>query len=193
VLDLGCGIGSDTLTFSLFGAKVTAIELSPESLKVAKKGAKVYQQRVKFYQGNIEELSKFLPKQKFDLIYTFGVLHHTPYPERVIKEIKKYCHKDTTIKIMLYHKWSWKAFKLWLKDRSFTNSEAQQKCPLTRAYSKHQARKLLKDFKIKEVKIDFIFPYKIDKYIRYEYEKVWYWSILECFKKIIGWHLLITI
>ena len=41
-----------------------------------------YNQIGNFYEGNAEELSNFLPKEKYHLIYSWGVLHHTPHPDR---------------------------------------------------------------------------------------------------------------
>jgi len=114
VLEIGCGIGTDTINFARHGASVTAVELSEQSLEIAKQRAKVYglDGRIKFYLANAEELKKIVPVEPYDLIYSFGVIHHTPNPENVIKQICSYAHKGTTLKIMLYSRYSWKA--LWI-------------------------------------------------------------------------------
>jgi len=193
ILDIGCGIGSDSLFFAGLGHDVTGVDISDKSLDVARKGAKALGlKRVKFYKANIEELSLTLKPKIYDFIWSFGVIHHTPHPERVVKEIRKYCNRDTVVKIMLYNKWSWKAMILWLRDRSYKNSEAQPNFPFTSVYSKREARELLKDFDILDMKIDFIFPWKVDKYINYEYVHPWYWFILKHFQHILGWHILVT-
>lgn len=85
VLEIGCGIGTDTINFARHGANVAAVELSEESLKIAKQRVEVYglQSRVHFYPGDAEELTRFVPVEPYDLIYSFGVIHHTPHPERV--------------------------------------------------------------------------------------------------------------
>lgn len=63
VLEIGCGIGTDTINFARAGATVTAVELSERSLELAKRRAEVYglANKIKFYLGNAEELSKFVP------------------------------------------------------------------------------------------------------------------------------------
>lgn len=104
VLEIGCGIGTDAVNFARAGAIYTGVELSEKSLEIAKKRFEVYGLQGKFYLGNAEELSKFLPIEPYDLIYSFGMVHHTPHPENVINEIKKYCHSDTEIRLMLYSK-----------------------------------------------------------------------------------------
>ncbi len=88
VLEIGCGIGTDTVNFARHGADVTAVDLSPNSLEIARQRVEVYglDDRVRFFKGSAEELTSFVPKQAYDLIYSFGVIHHTPHPERVLDQ-----------------------------------------------------------------------------------------------------------
>ena len=63
VLEIGCGIGTDTINFARHGASVTAIDLSAKSLEIARQRAEVYglQERIRLYQGNAEHLTEFVP------------------------------------------------------------------------------------------------------------------------------------
>ena len=85
VLEIGCGIGTDTINFARHGARVTAVDLTEKSLAVARQRVKVsgFEDAVQFYQANAEQLSDYVPVEKYDLVYSFGVIHHTPHPERV--------------------------------------------------------------------------------------------------------------
>ena len=61
---------------------------------MARQRAEVFglSQRVRFIQANAERLSQTVPVEKYDLVYSFGVIHHTPRPERVLApEIAKVC------------------------------------------------------------------------------------------------------
>lgn len=63
VLEIGCGIGTDTINFARHGALVTAVGLSEKSLEIAKKRAEVYglQDRIRFFWGDAENLTQFVP------------------------------------------------------------------------------------------------------------------------------------
>src|SRR6478672_2919802 len=62
VLEIGCGIGTDTINFARAGATVTAVDLSAESLKLANKRAEVFGlgDRINFIEANAERLSEFV-------------------------------------------------------------------------------------------------------------------------------------
>jgi len=61
VLEIGCGLATAGINFARYGAEYTGVELSSESLELAKKRFEVYNQVGEFYEGNAEELSSFLP------------------------------------------------------------------------------------------------------------------------------------
>src|SRR5947209_17249567 len=63
VLEIGCGIGTDTLSFAQHGARVTAVDLSEKSIALARRRAEVYgqQDRSEFHNGSSEAVSKFVP------------------------------------------------------------------------------------------------------------------------------------
>ena len=207
VLEIGCGIGTDSINFARAGADVTVVDLSDESLGLCRKRFDVYGLKARFYLGDAEELSKVVPVEKYDLVYSFGVIHHTPRPERVIEQIKLYCKPDTELRLMLYSKWSWKVLwivmkygkgAVWRTDELVrTYSEAQDGSPVTYYYSFGDVRSLLRDYRIVKLEKDHIFPYRIDKYVKYEYQWVWYFRWLptpwfEWLESRLGWHTLIT-
>lgn len=211
VLEIGCGIGTDTINFARHGAQVTAVDLTEKSLAVASQRVKVsgMEEAVRFFQADAEQLSDYVPVERYDLIYSFGVIHHTPHPERVLEQIRQYAAPDSTIKIMVYNRWSWKVLwilfaygkgQLWKLRRLIAEySEAQTGCPITYSYSRIEARRLLEDhgFRVTEIKADHIFPYKIPEYLQYRYVVVWYFRwmpkpLFSSLERLFGWHLCLT-
>jgi 2-polyprenyl-3-methyl-5-hydroxy-6-metoxy-1,4-benzoquinol methylase len=211
VLEIGCGIGTDTINFARHGADVTAVELSEKSLEIARQRAQVYgfQDRIQFYLGNAEELTQSVPIESYDLIYSFGVIHHTPQPERVIEQMRHYTRPDSTVKIMVYHRYAWKVFwilftygrgRFWrLAELVARHSEAETGCPVTYTYTKREVQELLNScgFRVTEVWVDHIFPYHIPDYVQYRYVKVWYFRwmprlFFRWLERYFGWHLCVT-
>lgn len=210
VLEIGCGLGTDTINFARAGAKVTAVDLSSESIALAKKRAEVFglDGSITFYNTNSEELSKTVPVEPYDLIYSFGVLHHTPHPDVAMAELAKYARSGTELKIMMYYRWSWKV--LWIiAQEGFRfgeadaliakHSEAQTGCPVTYVYDKRSLSAYVEKqgFKVKDVFVDHIFPYYIPDYVQYRYRREWYWAwmpkpLFRFLEKLFGWHLCIT-
>jgi SAM-dependent methyltransferase len=210
VLEIGCGIGTDTMNFARAGAKVTAIDVSAASVDLARKRADVFglSDRIDFHIANAENLADHIPPRKYDLIYSFGVIHHSPHPEKIIEQIRSnFIGSGSTLKLMVYNRYSWKVFWMLLGERGrfwklddivAKHSEAQTGCPVTYSYSTNSVRELIGEvFEIEDAFVDHIFPYRISKYVKHEYEKVWYFkflpsSVFRALEKKLGWHLCVT-
>jgi ubiquinone/menaquinone biosynthesis C-methylase UbiE len=196
VLEVGCGIGTDTINFARAGARVTAIDLSDESLRLARQRAKIFnlEQHISFYHANTEELSSCVPMKPYDLVYSFGVIHHTPNPKRAIEQIQRYMDSSSELRMMLYAKNSWKNIMI---EAGLDQPEAQSGCPIAFTFTEQNIRDLLKGFHISEIRQDHIFPFVIEKYVKYEYEIAPWFSVMPkplfaALEKSLGWHLLIT-
>ena len=211
VLEIGCGIGTDTISFARAGAHVTTVDLSEKSMELARRRASVFglEDRIRFFAGNAERLANFLPVERYDLLYSFGVIHHTPNPDAVLEQLRNYATSGTTIKVMVYHRTSYKVGWILLTDGKgqfwkvdelvARNSEAQTGCPVTYTYTRRQGRELLErhGFRVREVRVEHIFPYRIKDYVQYRYVKVPYFrwmpqSVFHALEKRLGWHLCLT-
>jgi SAM-dependent methyltransferase len=211
VLEIGCGIGTDTINFARHGALVTALELSERSLEIARHRAEVYgfADRIRFFGGNAEELATFVPIEPYDLIYSFGVIHHTPRPERVIEQMRHYVQPGSIIKVMVYHRYAWKV--LWIllthgrgqfwrcTDLVARHSEAESGCPITYTFTRCEMRDLLQryGFQVTDLWVDHIFPYHIPDYLQYRYRRAWYFRLMpgwlfRWLERHFGWHLCVT-
>jgi len=195
VLEVGCGIGTDAVKFARNGAIYTGIELSNESLALAKKRFEVFKLTGTFLKGNAEELDNVLGNKKYDLIYSFGVLHHTPNFSLALKQIYNYCHKNSKVKIMVYAS---NSYKQKLIEAGLEQPEAQKGCPIANTYEKSEAIEILRNngFKTTSIYQSHIFtyqvdPYKINKYIKQPWFETMPKEIFEVLERNFGWHLMI--
>jgi SAM-dependent methyltransferase len=195
VLEIGCGIGTDATNFARAGAKYTGVDLSYESIKLARTRFDVFDLQGEFIECNAEELNHvFDPHEKFDLIYSFGVIHHAPRPDRVVACLPNLLAPGGEIKCMLYAKNSWKNIMI---EAGWDQPEAQDNCPQAMTYTKQEARELFRNFDNVHVEQDFIFPWNIEHYVKYEYVKQpWFESmppeLFKILERALGWHLMIT-
>jgi ubiquinone/menaquinone biosynthesis C-methylase UbiE len=211
VLEIGCGLGTDTMNFARAGARVTAVDLSEKSLELARQRAEAFglADRITFRAGDAERLTEFVPMEPYDLIYSFGVIHHSPHPERILAEARRYARPGTSLKIMVYHRRSWKVLwilltsgqgRFWrLREDVARHSEAQTGCPITYTYTRSEGRALVAGagFKVQETAVEHIFPYRVPDYVNYRYVKEWSFRFLppalfRALERRWGWHLLLT-
>jgi len=212
VLEIGCGIGTDTMNFARAGASVTAVDLSGRSLDLARTRAEVYglADRIEFVEADAERLSQFVPPAHYDLVYSFGVIHHSPHPEHILREIRShFSGPDTVLKIMVYHWRSWKVGAILLSEAGgrwwrlrevvATHSEAQTGCPVTHCYTRREGRSLLAEagFAVTESSVEHIFPYVVDEYVKYRYvrSRPFNWmppTLFSALERRLGWHLCLT-
>jgi len=193
VLEVGCGIGTAAQSFIESDAIYTGIDISDKSIDIAKKRLEVFNLKGTLLHANIEELDT-INGQEFDLIYSFGVLHHTPDINKSIKNIYNMLKDGGEFKMMLYAKNSWKYYEI---IEGLDQYEAQSGVPIANVYTNEEVYELLKDFKNVTIKQAHIFPYKIESYKNYIYEKKDHFEampkeLFDCLEKNLGWHLLIS-
>ena len=212
VLEIGCGLGTETMNFARAGARVTAVDLSRRSLELARQRAEVFglQDRITFIEADAERLAEFVEPSPYDLVYSFGVIHHTPHPGRALEQIRRhFVGPDTTFKMMVYYRWAWKVLAIlvreahgafWKLDEAVArNSEAQTGCPVTYTYTRRSVRELLErsGFTVEDVFVDHIFPYRVPDYVKYRYVKAFPFNVLpgpamRALERRLGWHLCVT-
>lgn len=161
VLEVGFGMGTDLFQFASSGSIVSGIDLSPRHLEIAKKRFALYGIRADLRLADTEDLP--FEDATFDVVYTFGVLHHTPDTPKAVDEIHRVLKPGGRAIIGVYHRYSafylcsvlLESYVLRLRflhesyRRALSRIEYRQHsnaCPLVKLYSRRSLRDLLRKF-----------------------------------------------
>jgi ubiquinone/menaquinone biosynthesis C-methylase UbiE len=203
LLEIGCGMGSDLLQFARGGARCTGIDLTPRSIEITQQRFRVYGAKGNFMISDGEHLP--FRTESFDVVYSNGVLHHTPDTAGAIREVHRVLRPGGVAKVMLYHRNSmnyWVEVVLrhgllgleYFRGRSteeimsrvieFSDHDAR---PLVKVYSRKEARKLFSLFKdvrvdveqLRRAELRFLSPLVSEER-------------LDRLRKRIGWNVIIT-
>lgn len=105
VLEIGCGMGTDGAQFAKAGADYTGIDLTEAAIDLARTRFEVSGLPGEFRVADAENLD--FADDSFDLIYSHGVLHHTPDTARAVCEIHRVLKPGGRAIVMLYHRGSY--------------------------------------------------------------------------------------
>src|SRR5438094_3579301 len=104
LLEVGCGMGTDLLQFARGGAEVTGVDLTPRSIQISRQHLDVYGARGDFAISDGENLP--FAGESFDVVYSNGVLHHTPDTVGAVREVHRVLRPGGQARVMLYHRGS---------------------------------------------------------------------------------------
>jgi ubiquinone/menaquinone biosynthesis C-methylase UbiE len=102
VLEVGCGLGTDGAQFAKAGAIYTGIDLTDAAVDLARRRFELFQLPGTFRVADAERLD--FPDNTFDLVYSHGVLHHTPDTAAAVREIHRVLRPGGKAVVMLYHR-----------------------------------------------------------------------------------------
>ena len=102
VLEIGCGLGTDGAQFAQAGADYTGVDLTNAAVELAQKRFELFDLRGTFQTADAEKLH--FADNSFDLVYSHGVLHHTPDTAGAIREVHRVLKPGGRAIVMLYHR-----------------------------------------------------------------------------------------
>ena len=103
VLEIGTGVGTDARRIIGNGcAQYTGINIDSGSVEMTALALKTF-----MLDGEVKQCSATaMPfgDDTFDVVYSFGVLHHIPDVDNAVKEIRRVLKREGEVLIMLYNK-----------------------------------------------------------------------------------------
>lgn len=155
VLEIGVGLGADHQMFAAAGAELYGIDLTERAVAHTSNRLGLFDLPSNLQVSDAEELP--FEDESFDLVYSWGVLHHTPRTDQAVEEVHRVLKKGGEAKVMIYHKHSIVGWMLWLRYgllglKPLTPlSEIYSsylESPGTKAYTVREARKLFGEFEV---------------------------------------------
>jgi ubiquinone/menaquinone biosynthesis C-methylase UbiE len=203
LLEIGCGMGSDLLQFSRGGARCIGIDLTPRSIEITQHRFKLYGADGAFMISDGEHLP--FRSESFDVVYSNGVLHHTPDTEGAIREVHRVLRPSGVAKVMLYHRnslnyWFEIVLRRGVLGGQFLRGRSAEEImshvieysdhgatPLVKVYSRKEARALFNCFRhviidveqLTRAELRFLSPLVSE-------------SMFDKLRKRIGWNVIIT-
>lgn len=160
MLEVGVGAGTDFLQWVRAGADAHGIDLSSVAVEHVQRRLPIYGVSAREVRVADGEYMPY-PDNEFEMVYSWGVIHHTPDTPKVLSEIVRVTKPGGVCKVMVHHKGSPVSFYLWLKWglakgrpwRSFNWCFANcVESPGTQAFTKREVRKMLRGLPIEDLK-----------------------------------------
>ena len=199
VLEIGGGMGTDLSQFAQHGAQVTDIDLSSGHLALAQENFRLRGLQGEFVLHDAESL--VFDDNTFDVVYSNGVLHHTPNTRRVVEEIHRVLKPGGRAIVMMYaenslHYWRNLVWAIGLKDsqlqqvsmgeimsRSVERSDQAGARPLVKVYTRKRLRRLFEGFEDVEI--------VQRQMVSAEVPRLLTWVPLPTLGAVMGWNLII--
>jgi ubiquinone/menaquinone biosynthesis C-methylase UbiE len=203
LVEIGCGMGTDLLQFARGGAHCTGVDLTPRSIEVSRLHFDLYQMHADFVLSDAERLP--FMDESFDVVYSNGVLHHTPGTEAAIREAHRILRPGGTAKVMLYHRHSlyyWSEIILhrgllrghFLRGHSpgeimsrYVEYSSTGARPLVKVYSRRQVRSLFAPFREVRIEVEQMMRKELSVFNALVSDK-----LFERLRRGLGWNVIIT-
>ena len=194
VLEIGCGIGTDAAEFAKHGAEYVAIDISSNTIELARKRFEVEGLDGTFVCGDASDPELYQELGQFDMVYSCGVMHHFPRIDHTIANAHTALIDGGEFRFLVYAKNSWKYAMI---QKGLDQFEAQDGCPFAQAYSREEAFALVQgQFNVERIRQAHCFMYNVEEYKKGSYVlESWFAAMpeemREAVKEYLGWQLLV--
>lgn len=154
VLEIGVGLGADHQQFAQAGAHLSGVDLTERAILRTTERFRLHGLASDLRVGDAEHLPFF--NNTFDVVYSWGVIHHTPDTPAAVREIHRVLREGGVARVMIYNYWSIIGLMLWvryalLRGRPWHGLtqmyDEHLESPGTKAYTPSQARAMFAIFK----------------------------------------------
>jgi ubiquinone/menaquinone biosynthesis C-methylase UbiE len=198
VLEVGGGMGTDLAQFAMQGARVTDLDLSAGHLALAQENFRLRGLKGRFIHHDAEGMP--FNDNEFDVVYSNGVIHHTPNTRQVVEEMYRVLKPGGKVIVMVYaenslHYWRNLVLELGMRQglllthsigdvmSRFVEITENNAKPLVKVYTKRRLCNLFRGFeRIKIVQRQMVAA---------EVPRLLSWVKLPILGQLMGWNLVL--
>lgn len=154
ILEIGVGLGADHQELAMTKGILFGIDLTLRAIKHTQ--TRFTLQKIPYKLAQSDGESTPFKSGSFEHVYSWGVIHHSPNTQAVVDEIYRILKPMGSFKVMIYHKYSFVGYMLWVRYalmtlRVWTSLSTiyhrYLESPGTKAYTKKEAKKMFAAFK----------------------------------------------
>jgi ubiquinone/menaquinone biosynthesis C-methylase UbiE len=159
VLEVGVGMGADHVEWARSGPRrLAGVDLTPRAVAWTTQRLDTFGLTSELKLGDAEHLP--FPDDSFGIVYSWGVLHHSPDTQQAFREAHRVLRPGGTLRAMIYHRPSIVGLMLWARyglatghpARSLTDIYAHHlESPGTKGYTVAEARQLVAPFEASKI------------------------------------------
>lgn len=174
LLEVGVGAGTDFIQWVRAGTDAYGIDLTEEAIAHVQNRLDLYGLKAKELRVSDCEALPY-PDNYFDVVYSWGVIHHTPDTQKALEEIIRVCKPGGICKVMIYHRHSILAWLFWVrhallkgkiwKSVGWVLYNFMESCG-TKAFTKREVARMLEQYYVENIKIKPVLTY-YDKLSRF--------------------------
>jgi 2-polyprenyl-3-methyl-5-hydroxy-6-metoxy-1,4-benzoquinol methylase len=108
VLEIGCGLGSHAQLLAEAGCSLVAIDVTPKAVELTRRRLELQGIMADVRLVDAEHME--FEDEEFDFVWSWGVIHHSANPERIMKEVHRVLRPFGEFRLMVYHRSSLQAY-----------------------------------------------------------------------------------
>jgi ubiquinone/menaquinone biosynthesis C-methylase UbiE len=169
VLEIGVGLGTDHIQFARARAELHGIDLTQRSIELVRQRLELEGLPSDLQTADAEALP--FADARFDVVYSWGVLHHTPDTPRAIAEACRVLRPGGRICVMVYSRHAWVPYGLWFRHGPLCRRPLRSLADVlhhhmesvgTKGYTKREVRRMFAASGLEHLRIEkVVTPYDI--------------------------------
>lgn len=161
LLEVGVGAGTDFVQWVRAGTEAYGVDLTAAAVEHVKHRLQVYGLEAEDVRVADAEALPF-DDDGFDIVYSWGVIHHSPDTEKALREIVRVARPGGTCRIMVYNRHSLCALVQWVRRALLRGRPWKSlswclyhyvESPGTKAYTRREVRQMLADLPVEGIRI----------------------------------------